>query len=207
MAAASRTPPFSMTRYNAEISAGSLLPLESRRVAALLLTQPHENEWVQAIEVQNILQKRTPATARRQATLIRKRLLTLTPQTLEMIATRESEVSVQLLLTAAIKHSQLLGDFLRNTYWQQQRRFEAALSGKDWQDFLAESAHHDPSVLDWSDSTKKKLFEVICRILVESRFLDATRTKKMTPPSLHPAVIRYLRENHETYALQCMEKN
>lgn len=196
-----------MTRYNAEISAGSLLPLESRRVAALLLTQPHENEWVQAIEVQNILQKRTPATARRQATLIRKRLLTLTPQTLEMIATRESEVSVQLLLTAAIKHSQLLGDFLRNTYWQQQRRFEAALSGKDWQDFLAESAHHDPSVLDWSDSTKKKLFEVICRILVESRFLDATRTKKMTPPSLHPAVIRYLRENHETYALQCMEKN
>ena len=184
-----------MTRYNAEISAGSLLPLESRRVAALLLTQPHENEWVQAIEVQNILQKRTPATARRQATLIRKRLLTLTPQALEMIATRESEVSVQLLLTAAIKHSQLLGDFLRNTYWQQQRRFEAALSGKDWQDFLAESAHHDPSVLDWSDSTKKKLF------------LDATRTKKMTPPSLHPAVIRYLRENHETYALQCMEKN
>jgi len=207
MAAASRTPPFSMTRYNAEISAGSLLPLESRRVAALLLTQPHENEWVQAIEVQNILQKRTPATARRQATLIRKRLLTLTPQALEMIATRESEVSVQLLLTAAIKHSQLLGDFLRNTYWQQQRRFEAALSGKDWQDFLAESAHHDPSILDWSDSTKKKLFEVICRILVESRFLDATRTKKMTPPSLHPAVIRYLRENHETYALQCMEKN
>jgi hypothetical protein len=195
-----------MTRYNAEISAGSLLPLESKRVAAVLLTQPNEYDWMQAIEVQNILQKRTPATARRQATLIRKRLLTLTPQAWEMIATRESEVSIQLLLAAAIKHNQLLGDFLRNTYWQQQRRYEAALSVKDWQDFLAESAHHDSAVLGWSESTKKKLFEVISRILVESRFLDTTRTKIITPPSLHPAVTRYLRENHETYALQCMER-
>ena len=54
------------TRYNAEISAGSLMPLESKRVAALLLTKPDEAAWLDAIEVQNILQKKTPATARRR---------------------------------------------------------------------------------------------------------------------------------------------
>ena len=66
-----------MTRYNAEISAGSLLPLESRRIAALLLTQPDAAAWQHAIEVENILQKKTPATARCQARLLQRRLTTL----------------------------------------------------------------------------------------------------------------------------------
>jgi len=46
-----------MTPYNAEISAGSLMPLESKRVASLLLTEPDEAAWLQAIEVENILPK------------------------------------------------------------------------------------------------------------------------------------------------------
>jgi len=123
-----------------------------------------------------------------------------------MIASREAEVSIQLLLAGAIKHSQLLGDFLRSAYAQQQRRYEATLSGKDWQDFLEESAHHDPAVRGWSVATKSKLFEVTIRVLVESRYLDATRTKKLTPHSVHPAVARYLSENNDSYVLQCMER-
>ena len=63
-----------MSLYNAEISAGSLLLLESKRIATLLLGQPDEAAWVHAIEIENILQKKTPATARRQARLIRRRL-------------------------------------------------------------------------------------------------------------------------------------
>ena len=70
----------SMPLYNAEISAGSLMPSESRRVAALLLTHPNEAAWQHAIEVENILQKKTVATARRQATLLRRRLSTLDAQ-------------------------------------------------------------------------------------------------------------------------------
>ena len=66
-----------MSLYNAEILAGSLLLLESKRIAALLLGQPDEAAWVHAIEIENILQKKTPATARRQARLIRRRLSTL----------------------------------------------------------------------------------------------------------------------------------
>ena len=90
------------------------MPLESKRIAALLLTQPDETAWRHAIEIDNILQKKTPATARRQATLIRKRLMTLDVQGREMITVRESEVQLQLLLAAAIKHSPLLGDFMRS---------------------------------------------------------------------------------------------
>ena len=195
-----------MPTYNAEISAGSLLSLESKRIAALLLMQPDEAAWRLAIETDNILQKKTPATARRQATLIRKRLTTLDAQGWKLIAERESEVQIQVLLAAAIKHSSLLGDFLRSVYALRQRRLEPALAPQDWPDFLAECAHYDPAVAQWTDSTRAKLFQVIVRVLAEAKYLDNARSMRLTPRSLHPDVRRYLGERHETYVLECLER-
>lgn len=195
-----------MPLYNAEISAGSLLPLESKRLAALLLTQPDDAAWWHAVEVENVLQKKTPATARRQATLIRKRLATLDTQGLNLIVEREQEVVLQLLLVAAIKHSQLLGDFLRSVYADRQRRLETHLAPVVWQDFLAECAHRDPAVATWSESTRAKLFQVIVRILVEAKYLDSARSLKLTPRSLHPDVRRYLSARQDTQVLDCLER-
>ena len=44
------------------------MPLESRRIAALLLAQPDEKAWRRALIEENLLQK-NPATALRQAAL------------------------------------------------------------------------------------------------------------------------------------------
>lgn len=195
-----------MPPYNAEISAGSLLPLESRRIAGLLLTTPDEAAWRRAIEVENILQKKTPATARRQATLLRKRLTSLDPQAWAMISGSEHEVSIQMLLAASVKHSHLLGDFLLKVYAHRQRRLEPALAPLDWHDFLAECAHQDPAVAGWSESTRAKLFQVIVRILVEAKYLQSARSMALTPRSLHPEVRRYLTDRHETYVLDCLER-
>lgn len=195
-----------MTRYNAEISAGSLLPLESRRIASLLLADPDAATWQHAIETENILQKKTPATARRQARLLRRRLTTLEPAAWKLIAERESEVVVQLLLAAAVKHSHLLGDFILRVYADRQRRLEPTLAPSDWQDFVAECAHHDATVAGWSESTKAKLFQVIVRILAEAKYLENSSSMKLTPQSLHPDVRRYLSAHDEAYVLDCLER-
>lgn len=195
-----------MTRYNAEISAGALLPLESRRIATLLLSEPDSAAWLYAIETENILQKKTPASARRQARLLHRRLSTLDGQAWNMIVARESEVVNQLLLAAAVKHSQLLGDFMLRVYAECQRRLEPALAPSDWQDFLAECVHHDATVADWADSTKAKLFQVIVRILAEAKYLENSRSMKLTAQSLHPDVRRYLSAHEETYVLDCLER-
>lgn len=193
-------------RYNAEISAGSLLLLESRRVATLLLSNPDDLAWLHAIEVENILQKKTPATARRQARLLRRRLTTLDAQAWEMIAGRENEVVTQLLLAAAVKHSRLLGDFLLHVYANLQRRLEPTLTRPNWQDFLAECAHRDSAVVDWSATTKAKLFQVTVRILAEAKYLENTRSMKLTPQFLHPDVRYYLKAHNENYILDCLER-
>jgi hypothetical protein len=195
-----------MPPYNAEISAGSLLLLDSKRVAALLLTSPDEATWRHAIEVDNILQKKTPASARRQATLIRKRLQTLDAEAWKLLIGCGHEVAIQLLLAAAVKHSHLLGDFMLNVYAQHQRRLDLALAPSDWHDFLSECAHRDAAVASWSESTRAKLFQVILRILAEAKYLDSARSLKLTPQSLHPAVRSHLMARNETYVLDCLER-
>ena len=161
---------------------------------------------MQAIEVENILQKKTPATARRQARLLRRRLTTLDATAWQMIAERESEVVTQLLLAAAVKHSQLLGDFMRNVYAGRLRSLESTLVASDWDGFLAECAHHDDAVSGWSELTKAKLFQVIVRILAEAKYLESARSMKLTPQSLHPDVRQYLKNHREAYVLACLER-
>lgn len=133
-------------------------------------------------------------------------LLTLEPQAWKLITTRENEIATQILLAGAIKHSQLLGDFIQRVYRQRRRSLDDALSLGDWDDFLAECAHHDAAVAGWSDSTKAKLFQVIVRILVETKYLETGRSLKLSPHSLHPEVVRYLHKHGESYVLDCLER-
>ena len=51
--------------YNSSIISGSLLMEESRNIADLLLKKVGSDQWYQAIVVENILQKRSPVTAKK----------------------------------------------------------------------------------------------------------------------------------------------
>lgn len=195
-----------MAIYNAEISAGSLMLPESRRVAKLLLAHPTKEQWFEALKLDNILQKKTPATARRQARLIRNRLDTLEDDAWAMIADGSQEVATQLLFAAALKHSRVLADFLHDVYAGHLRRLEQNLfPAKDWEAFLAECVQRDPEVANFSDTTKAKMLQVILRVLAEGRYIESTKTLRLTPPHLHPDVVRYLKRHNETTVLSIMD--
>ena len=66
-------------RYKAVITAGALKLPESRLVADLLLRKVDADGWKDAIVTKNVLQARSPATARRLTKLVRGRLETMGP--------------------------------------------------------------------------------------------------------------------------------
>jgi hypothetical protein len=193
-----------MSRYNAEISAGSLLVAESRKLAGLMLGSPTPAQWDAAIKQDNILQ-RTPATARRMARLIRNRLETLDVEGLELVATGDAELCVQMLMAAAIRHSCLLGDFMRDVYAQDLRQLERHLSHRQWDAFLADCEQQDAAVASWAATTRLKLFQVIVRILAEAKYLDSSKTMGLIPPLLHPRVRSYLFQLGDLETLQRMD--
>ena len=182
------------------------MPLESKRIATLLLTEPDAATWKRAIEVANILQKDTVGTAVRQSVLIRKRLATLDVIAWKLITERESEVTNQLLFAAAIKQNKLLGDFMRNVYASRQQQMEQDIIAVNWEDFLTECAHHDSSVANWNDSTKLKILNGIARVLIEAKYLVDRKSMKLSPRNLHPVVRRYLIERNEHFVLDCLER-
>lgn len=182
-----------------------MLP-ESRRIARLLLTHPTPEAWDESLKNQNLLQKK-PATARRQARLIRNRLATLDDDGLQIVAEGDGELSSQVLFAAAARHSLLLSDFLRDVYAADLRRLERTLSYRQWEAFLVECEHRDPAVATWAVSTRKKLFEVIVRILAEAKYLDSTRDMGLTPPMLHPKARAYLNSLGDASTLARMEAN
>ena len=65
---------------------------------------------------------------------------------------------------ASVKHSRLLGDFMRDVVAGHVRRFEESLVPSDWDAFLADCIQRDPAVAGWSDTTKAKLLQVVLRI-------------------------------------------
>jgi hypothetical protein len=191
--------------YNAQISAGSLLLKESREIARLMLKDPDEKDWYQAIFVKNILQKKSTATAKRMTRLIRNRLEAMPGNFLKLVVNGSTDVINQALLAAAIKHSRLLRSFIEQVVKDHFITFNNQLSLKDWEKFLNECEQIDSSVGNWSESTKKKLGQVIFRILAEAKYLDSTRSMKILPVQMFPEVRRYLEQTQQTYILQVME--
>jgi hypothetical protein len=178
---------------------------ESRKLAAFTLGNPAEADWQRALGEDNILQKRSPATARRQARLIRNRLDLLDRQGLELIATREKEVVVQMLFLACLRHSLLLRDFIAEVVVSHIRRLDMALTVRDWDAFLADCAHRDPAITTWSESTRKKLLQVILRVLAEAGYLVSTRSLTIRRAQLHPEVRRYLDEQDDKKMIALLE--
>ena len=190
--------------YNGDIAAGSLLIQETRKIASLLLNNVAGKEWRRAIEIDNILQKRSPASAIRQARLIKKRLTLMTPELWKLIKEGNSDIAVQAILAASIKHSLLLGDFMDKTLREHWLTFNYKISAKDWKNYLETCVQIDPKVSEWKDSTISKLKQVVFRILAEAKYIDNTRTLKLLPVSIVPELRHYLTKNSENYVVKCM---
>ncbi len=191
--------------YKGDIVAGALLLRESREIARLLLDNVDPETWQRAIVVENILQKRSPVTAMRQARLIRDRLTLMGPDLWKLVTHGPREGATQALLAAAIKHSRLVGDFLDAVVRKHWRTFTPAICVKDWKDFLETCAQVDPHVDRWTDSTRTKLRQIVFRMLAEARYIQDTRSLWLLPVSIVPEVEQYLINHSEKYVLRCMQ--
>jgi Putative inner membrane protein (DUF1819) len=89
-------------RHKADITAGALKAPESRHIAELLLCQVDAEGWKDAIMKRNILQARSPATARRLTKLIRGRLETMGPDLWKLVRDGKGSVSTHAVFAAAV---------------------------------------------------------------------------------------------------------
>ena len=196
---------FSEGQYKADIGNGPLRVPESRIVAGLLLDGVTPEQWNRAIVDRNLLQRRSAATARRQALLIRSRLETMDRGLWKMVRDGSLTVSTQALFAAAIKHSPLLGDFVDLVVREQFSLFAKTLPRELWSRYLEVCQCRDPEIPPWAESTRRKLGQNVFQILAEVGLIESTRSLTLRRVELEREVLSYLKKQKETRVLRCLQ--
>ena len=192
-------------RYAADITAGALKLPESRLIADLLLRQVDDEGWKDAIVTKNVLQARSPATARRLTTLIRRRLETMGPDLWKLVRDGNGTVATHAVFVAAVKHSPLLGDFLEIVVGEQYRLFSKSLTNCMWDDYLEGCRERDPEMPQWSETTRKRLRSSVFQMLAQAAYLEDTNSLTLQTVHIADQVLHYLKANREEYVLRCIQ--
>ena len=192
-------------RFSADLTAGSLKIRESRIIADLLLQAVGDDVWEDAICGKNLLQARSPATAKRLTRLIRKRLELTGPDLWRLVRDGSGVVATHAVLAAAVKHSHLLGDFLDMVVREQFRVFNEMLPKKRFDEFLRDCRGREPDMPEFTEATSRKLQTTVYHILVQAGYLSDTRTLRLQTVHIAAPVIAHLEEQGEDHVLRCIE--
>jgi hypothetical protein len=191
--------------YNSDLNGGSLMVRESRVVADLLLNKATASDWHQAIQIDNLLQKRSPATAKRNAQAIRKRLELIAPEFWRALRDGDDQLATQVAFYAALERNLLLVEFLesvvRDAYITQANQ----LASYQWLEFLEDRTHKDASISTWQDATKKKMGQVVFRMLIEAGYMQNNRNLQLQKVLLRPEMKVMLEDNYKQRIIDCME--
>jgi len=191
--------------YSADLTAGALKVMESRVIADLLLRGIDEAGWRKAIYEDNVLQARSPKTAKRLRTLIRNRLGTMHKDLWLLVRDGSGDEATHACLAAAVKHSHLLGDFLDLVVREQYQLFAKTLSKNLWNEYVENCRGRDPDMAQWSDSTIERLRSSVYLMLAEAGYIDGVRTINLQTVHIVEPVLRCLNKHREQYVLRCIQ--
>lgn len=178
---------------------------ESQLIAQLLLQQPDKAAWDHAIINKNILQKRSDASAKRNAATIRKRLEGVNADYLQQLAFGNTELSTQLMFAATLMNSTMLADFMRTVVLDAKRVFRHSLDSNDWQHFWQQRTRLFPEFAQMTDSSTYKIAQVAMKCIADAGYIDSTRSKVLQNVYIQPEVKALLTQMGREDVINAME--
>ncbi|MGV2989374.1 DUF1819 family protein [Vibrio sp. E150_011] len=192
-------------KYLGDLIGGSLMITEAQLIAELLLSDPSKEQWDDAIVDQNILQKRSPASAKRNAATIKKRIANLGNKFLSTLVNANYEEAAQLMMAATLINSPLLADFMCTVVMDAKRMYRENIDMKDWEYFWEDKCRIYPDFADMSESSTYKIAQVAFKVMTDGGFLESTKTKVLTNIYITPDVRQLLVDMDRDDIIQAME--
>jgi len=191
--------------YDSDLIGGSLQVRESRVVADLLLQDASPEQWHEVIQQQNRLQKRAPASAKRVAQAIRTRLERLDAPFWRAIRDGDDELATQVVFCSALERNLLLVEFIETVLKDAFVTRAGVLEPYHWNEFLDERSHRDSTITTWTESSRKKMAQVIYRMLAEVSLLKSTRNMKLQNLMIRSEVRVLLDDSYRYRIKACLE--
>lgn len=191
--------------YENDLSGGSLMVRESRAIANLLLQDAEAEQWQHQLYIENILQKRSPASIKRNASTIHKRLERLNRDFWVLLRDGDDELAKQTALCGVLERNPLLIEFMETVVKDAYVARSLKLENYYWTDFLNERAQRDCNIATWKDSSKKKMGQVAFRILTEAGYIKSAQSLELQHVMLRPEIIQLLELNNKQRIKACMQ--
>ena len=187
---------------SAQITREQFLFYEMRTTAKLICEGLEDNEIIDRIVKDNLFQYPTEKSIRRMAKACIVRLKGICDIDLvEAVASQSSETAKQICLYAMMKQYRLVWDFMITVIGEKYRMQNLSFSQMDVNVFFMQLQEQDDYVAGWSESTMKKIRQILIRVLAENEYLDDIKTDHINPVWLNPVLENAIRSNNDDRAL------
>lgn len=187
---------------SAQITREQFLFYEIRTTAKLICEGLEDNEIIDRIVKDNLFQYPTEKSIRRMAKACIVRLKGICDIDLvEAVASQSSETAKQICLYAMMKQYRLVWDFMITVIGEKYRMQNFSFSQMDVNVFFMQLQEQDDYVAGWSESTMKKIRQILIRVLAENEYLDDIKTDHINPVWLNPVLENAIRSNNDDRAL------
>jgi len=161
-------------------TAGALLQSESVTIAKLYLELGSWNEVKDKAIANNVLQSRAVSTLKRISYEIISRLSTLTSEELILLVNSSHKDQAYLIWMAVCRHHKFIADFATEVLRERFITFKPDLQYSDFDVFFNRKCDWHSELDGLSISTKKKLRQVLFKMLREADFLDGKNNIQAT---------------------------
>lgn len=187
---------------SAQITREQFLFYEMRTTAKLICEGLEDNEIIDRIVEDNLFQYPTEKSIRRMAKACIVRLKGICDIDLvEAVASQSSETAKQICLYAMMKQYRLVWDFMITVIGEKYRMQNFSFSQMDVNVFFMRLQEQDDYVAGWSESTMKKIRQILIRVLTENEYLDDIKADHINPVWLNPVLENAIRSNNDDRAL------
>ena len=175
---------------------------EMRTTAKLMVEGLDDGEVIKRIVDDNLFQYPTEKSLESISKACIARLYALGDRDLmTAITTQPMDTAKQICLYAMMKRHRLVWDFMLTVIGEKYRLQEFSFGKKDINIFFMQIQEQDDFVSAWSDSTIKKIRQVLIKILVENGYLDHIKSEHLNPVLLSSVLENGIRNNNDERAL------
>lgn len=173
-----------------------------REAEAALLLLKRCASWKEASDLaieENAFQLTSSASTRRVFREVRQRLEMLEPETLEAFTDGSADDRRAILLIAVCKCYPFIFDFIRTTLAEKVTVFDDNLTASDFDAYWNRVALEHPELEEITTTTRKKIRQVMFRMLAEAGLLTETRNPQISAIPISPTIETVLRREGGIY--------